>query len=124
MSDELTHDQVLQLLEHAANSSPRTRKIVLPDRPVDHRYDFLKVYREPLPRKPKRHEPGDESCRYCGTWGMPCWIRGPHRAACPARPTRASNPDPVLLTCPHCGKVGTGQGMRIWHFNRCRRLPP
>jgi group I intron endonuclease len=25
-----------------------------------------------------------------------------------------------ILTCPHCGKVGAGGGMRQWHFEKCK----
>jgi len=25
-----------------------------------------------------------------------------------------------IVTCPHCGKVGANNGMRRWHFNKCR----
>lgn len=26
-------------------------------------------------------------------------------------------------TCPHCGKVGKGAAMMMWHFDNCRRKP-
>jgi hypothetical protein len=27
----------------------------------------------------------------------------------------------VVVECPHCGKTGGQSGMRIWHFNNCKR---
>lgn len=27
------------------------------------------------------------------------------------------------VTCPHCGTVGSGAGMKRWHFDNCRNKP-
>ena len=26
----------------------------------------------------------------------------------------------IKYTCPHCGKIGNGNGMKRWHFDRCK----
>lgn len=26
-----------------------------------------------------------------------------------------------IVTCPHCGRFGRSRGMRVWHFDRCKK---
>ena len=31
-----------------------------------------------------------------------------------------NNPSKIQVECPHCGKVGGGGTMKMWHFDNCR----
>ena len=59
------------------------------------------------------------------TWGTvsenmmdkPSEIRSKKRALSPNAPMQKQR------TCPHCGKLGAGPGMIMWHFDKCRSKP-
>jgi hypothetical protein len=64
-------------------------------------------------------------CTLHTTWGTvsenmmdkPEYVRSQKRALSPNAPMQKQR------TCPHCGKVGAGPGMVMWHFDKCRSLP-
>ena len=39
-----------------------------------------------------------------------------------ARIRDAAKKSQVMMTCPHCGHVGSGSGMKRWHMNHCRHI--